>query len=270
MIGRQFRERGFREMMIKCKWTVWVCALLWMSVTPAFAEVTQAQIDQLLAGQKAILDELAQIRQRIEPKTADSRVSDTGRVVNVANSPTKGRKDAPLTIIEYTDYQCPYCARHVRSILPKIQKNYIDTGKVRYVLKDFPLSFHKLAAKAGEAGHCAGEQGKYWEMHDLMFENQKALGRSALMAYAEQLGVDRDAFEACVDSARYAGRVAQSLNAGQMSGISGTPSFVIGYSDGDSVKSKKLLRGAVGFSIFQSHLDALLDNDLPRGSGGGV
>ncbi|MCX2977234.1 DsbA family protein [Candidatus Marimicrobium litorale] len=117
--------------------------MLWMSVTPAFAEVTQAQIDQLLAGQKAILDELAQIRQRIEPKSVDGRVSDTGRV-------------------------------------------------------------------------------------------------------------------------------AQSLNAGQMSGISGTPSFVIGYSDGDSVKSKKLLRGAVGFSIFQTHLDALLDNDLPRGSGGGV
>src|SRR3989338_199678 len=91
------------------------------------------------------------------------------------DDPFKGSKDAPVTIIEFSDYQCPYCARFDQQTLPALTDNYINTGKVKFVYRDFPLAFHKNAQKASEASECADEQGKFWEMHDKIFENQQAL-----------------------------------------------------------------------------------------------
>jgi len=224
----------------------------------ARAEVTQADIDALKAGQEAIQKELAEIKKLVSPKPPPERVSAISHTVDIAADPVKGSANAPLTIIEYTDYQCPYCARHARSVLPQIQKNYIDTGKVRYVLRDFPLSFHQQAAKAGEAAHCAGDQDKYWEMHDQLFANQQGLGEDKLPGYAEAIGIDVETFKTCLSSGKYADRVKANTLDGNEAGVRGTPSFVVGTSDGTTVTGVKLIRGAVGYNDFQAAFDELL------------
>ena len=135
--------------------------------------------------------------------------------------------------------------------MPLIEKNYVATGKIRYVLRDFPLGFHALAAKAHESAHCAGEQGKYWEMHDALFTNQKALQPEKLPGYAETAGVaDMAAFDACLEEGRYAELGKQGLVEGSRAGVQGTPSFVLGVTNPDgTVKGTKFIRGAVSYAI---------------------
>lgn len=222
--------------------------------------VTQSEIEALKAGQAAIRKELAEIKKLLQPKPKAKTVNDVNQAMDVSADPSKGSKSATLTIVEYTDYQCPFCARHVKSVMPKFIKNYVDTGKVRYVLRDFPLSFHKNATRAAYAAHCAGEQGKYWEMHDKLFDNQKALGADKLPKYAKALELDVDAFDTCLASDNYKKIVETNISEGRKVGVRGTPSFVIGFSEGDQVKGTKLIRGAVGYSVFQKTVDKMLSS----------
>lgn len=169
----------------------------------------------------------------------------------MGDSPSKGNKDAKLTLIEFSDYQCPFCGRHAGATVPQIDKDYIVTGKVRYVFRDFPLeSIHAQAAKAAEAAHCAGDQGKYWEMHDKLFANQKALAPKNLVEYARAIGLKAKPFKKCLDSGMYADKVKNSVTEGQKLGISGTPALLLGVSDGDRVKEVKLMVGALPFSLY--------------------
>jgi len=149
--------------------------------------------------------------------------------------------------VEFTDYQCPYCARHNKTVLPKLIKDFIDTGQVRYVLRDFPLaSIHPQAAKAHEAAHCAGEQGKYWELHDRLFAHPKELHADKLAGHATAIGVaDATAFQACLDSGKYEAQT----KAGVMEGTK--------IANG-TVKAVKLIRGAQGLPVFTAQIQALL------------
>ena len=185
-----------------------------VGVLPAFGEpatqedlsALRGEIEALKEGQQAIRDDLKAIKKLLtsRPK-APSTVQDINRKINVAQDPAKGNQNATLTLIEFTDYQCPFCSRHTKSTLPQIEKDFIETGKIRYVLRDFPLSsIHPDAAKAHEAAHCAGEQGKYWEMHDQLFAHQKELKSDKLPGHAATAGVaDASAFQACLDSGKY-------------------------------------------------------------------
>ncbi len=143
--------------------------------------------------------------------------------------------------------------------MPKIKEEYIDTGMVKYVFRDFPLSFHKDALNAAMAASCAGEQEKYWEMHDLIFENQKQMGTDNLMGHAEKLGLDMNAFRECFESGKYAKEANQDMADGKAAGIRGTPSFFVGFTDPESKEIKgKLIKGAVSFSSFKQTIDELL------------
>jgi len=159
----------------------------------------------------------------------------------------KGDADAPVTIIEFSDYECPFCGRFYSQTLPEIQEKYIDTGKVRLVYRDFPLGFHAQAQKAAEAAECAGEQDKYFDMHDLLFES--GLGDSKYSDYAEDIGLDVDAFEECLDSDAMASEVQSDFSAGQAAGVTGTPAFF--------VNGQKLV-GAQPFSVFEAAIEAAL------------
>lgn len=139
----------------------------------------------------------------------------------------RGSKDAPVTIIEFSDFECPFCTRFYEQTLPLIEENYIKTGKVKFIYRDFPLSFHKNAQKAAEAAECADEQGKFWEMHDKIFENQNALDVTSLKQYAKDLGLDTTKFDSCLDSGKYADEVQRDFTDGQSYGVSGTPTFFI-------------------------------------------
>ncbi len=147
--------------------------------------------------------------------------------VSVDDDAVKGDSNAPVIIIEFSDYECPFCGRYFQQTYPQIVKEYVDTGKVKIVFRDFPLSFHENAQKAGEAAECAGEQGKYWEMHDKLFENQQALGIVNLKQYAKELGLNTKAFDDCLDSGKMASEIQKDFEDGQNAGVSGTPAFFI-------------------------------------------
>jgi len=223
-------------------------------------EELKAAQDELKTGQKEIREELAAIRKLIEPKAPPSPVAEVDLDMDITGDPYAGSADAPLVIVEYTDYQCPFCGRHAKSVLPLIKENYIDTGKVRYVARDFPLPFHQQAPKASEAAHCAADQDKYWAMHDQLFSNQKALGEEQLVTYAGNIGLDMEAFKQCLDSGKYAQKVEQNIAEARKAGINGTPSFVIGFSGKDTgnVAGQRLIRGALGYPNFQQAFDEML------------
>jgi protein-disulfide isomerase len=161
----------------------------------------------------------------------------------------KGDPDAPVTIVEWSDFECPFCTRFYTETLGQIESEYIDTGKVRLVYKDFPLSFHPQAQKAAEAAECAGDQGKYWEMHDLLFENGVQGGVAGFKANAKTLGLDSGDFDACLDSGNKAAGVQADMALGGKSGIQGTPGFIV---------NGQLVSGAQPFTVFQQIIEAEL------------
>jgi protein-disulfide isomerase len=166
----------------------------------------------------------------------------------VDDDPAQGPEDAPVTIIEFSDFQCPYCARFQEETLPQILSNYGD--QVRFVYRDFPLtSLHANALNAAEASECADDQGKYWEYHDLLFQNQAALDVESLKSYAASLGLDTAAFDDCLASGKYAQEVAKDLQDGTNAGVQGTPSFFINGTP---------IQGAQPFAAFQAAIEAAL------------
>src|SRR6266566_9852737 len=119
-------------------------------------------------------------------------------------APSIGEETAPIAIVEFSDYECKYCGQHANQVLPQIIKDYVNTGKVRYILRDLPNeAIHPQAFKAAEAAHCAGEQSKYWDMHDRLFKNQQLLAVNELPAHAAALGLDVPKFQQCLDDAKY-------------------------------------------------------------------
>jgi protein-disulfide isomerase len=145
--------------------------------------------------------------------------------------------------------------------VPQIQRDYIDTGKIRYAARDFPLeSIHPQAFKAAEAAHCAGEQKQFWEMHTRLFANQRALGPGDLPAHAQALGLNVPAFESCLASGRHAPRIRRDHAEGQKAGVTGTPSFFLGViqPDGSTVKVARVLKGAQSYAAFKEAIDTLL------------
>lgn len=224
-------------------------------------EGLRTDIEELKKGQSEMRKQLGEILKLVTPKKRET-VSDINVVLDVRDDPAKGSADAEITLVEFTDYQCPFCARHVKSVKPQFIKDYVDSGKVRYVLRDFPLSFHKDAKNAAMAAHCAAEQGKYWEMHDVLFANQKALGKDKLSEYAGGLELDVAAFDECMGSERYASKVDNSMKDGTKATVRGTPSFVVGKVGEDGkVKGSKIIRGAVGYTVFKETLDDMLKGD---------
>ena len=173
--------------------------------------------------------------------------------VSADDDPVLGEKDAPVTIIEFSDFQCPFCERFYSQTLEQIKTNYIDTGKVKLIYRDFPLdSIHPMAQKAAEAAECADEQGKYWEYHDKLFQNQEewvTTGISKLKEYAKGLSLDSSKFDKCLDDGKYEDEVAKDFQDGAQAGVQGTPSFFI---------NGKQLSGAQPFAAFQQAIDAEL------------
>ena len=163
----------------------------------------------------------------------------------------KGDKDAPVTIVEFSDYECPFCTKFYEQSLQLIEKNYIDTGKVKFIYRDFPLSFHQNAQKAAEAAECAGEQDKYFEMHDLLFEKGVSGGVNAFKQYAKDIGLNTKKFDQCLDSGAMAQEVKDDFAAGQQLGVSGTPAFFI---------NGKLVSGAQPYSVFEQIIEQELSS----------
>lgn len=178
-------------------------------------------------------------------------------VVGPEDSPQLGAQDARLVLIEFSDYQCPYCVRHYTETFKQLERDYIAAGKLRYVVAEMPIAqIHPLASKAAEAARCAREQGKFWEMHERLFSNPRQL--EPWLAHAEALGLDTGAFQACLDSGRHLDEITRNAIAAQQSGISSTPTFLLGIATDDTVRVVRRLRGAAPYAAFKAEIDALL------------
>jgi protein-disulfide isomerase len=170
-----------------------------------------------------------------------------------------GKENAPVTLIEFTDYQCPFCKRHVDQSYQQIIDNYVKTGKIKYVVRDFPLSIHPNAPKASEATECAEDGGKFWEMHDLLFEKQNEWSRApdaptVFKGYASDLGLSSGTFGDCLDSGKYTAEVQKDFADGSAAGITGTPGFILLDKNGKGQK----ISGAQPYSSFAALIDAAL------------
>lgn len=178
----------------------------------------------------------------------------------IGNSPYIGDKDkAKVAIVEYTDYQCSFCQRHLQQVYPEIVKNYVDTGKIIYVIRDFPLSFHgQIAIDSANAAHCVNEiAGKdvYAKYHEQIF---LAADVAALSSTAKSLGVDMGKYDKCMAENRYKDVIGADIADGTSAGVTGTPGFVIGViKDGGIVEGKRV-DGAYPYETFQSILDEML------------
>jgi protein-disulfide isomerase len=224
-------------------------------------EALQAELERIKTTLVRIQQELALIRQLLSPRAAQPTAPASNvAAVRIAGKPMLGHKNAPVTLIEFSDYQCPYCARFAQTTLPALKAEYIDTGKVRYVFRDFPMdSLHPHARKAAEAAHCAGEQGQYWKMHDLLFHNQQALQVDQLKSAARRLGIDPARFDACLEKSQYADKVQQDVEEGTAAGVRGTPGFVLGKTRADDTVEGEFIRGAQPLTTFRQAIERLLE-----------
>jgi protein-disulfide isomerase len=211
------------------------------------------------ADLETIKSQLAQVLRLLSQRPAPGGVAPSGPVrASVGDAPMLGRADAPVTIVEFSDYQCPFCQRFFATTLPALKQEYIDAGKLRYVFRDFPLEMHAQARKAAEAAHCAGEHGKYWEMHDRLFQNQRALAPLQLAEHARAIGLDGVEFETCLSSARHAARVERGLADGVAAGVQGTPGFVVGRTKAGDVVEGTPIRGAQPLEAFRRVIEQML------------
>lgn len=170
-----------------------------------------------------------------------------------------GNPDAKIAMVEFTDYQCPYCSRFHRNAFAEIKKNYIDTGKVRYVVRDFPLDFHAESISAAIAVNCADKQGKYSETRDLLFANQKSLGDMLYARLATQLNMDEGSFKNCIEQGDAARLVHSDVSYGESIGVRGTPTFFVGRIDGTNLVDINQITGDQAYRAFSNSIDSLLN-----------
>jgi protein-disulfide isomerase len=218
-------------------------------------------LESLKQGQSDIQKELQEIKTLLRGRVATPPPEPQNVVLSVKDDPVKGEKDAKLTLIEFSDYQCPFCARHSRETIPQLEREYIATGKIKYVFRNFPIaSIHPLAFKAHEAANCAGEQGKYWEMNGRLFANQKAMSPKDLSDHAQALALEMSKFQQCLDSGKHAAKIRKDLADGQKAGVQGTPSFFLGLTEPNDgmVKAVRVIRGAQPYAAFKEAIDSLL------------
>lgn len=215
--------------------------------------ISEDQLKEMLSDIQATPQPIQQPSQPNTPQIIKASIDD---------DPVKGNPDAPVTVIEFSDFQCPFCSRFFTQTLPLLQENYIDTGKIKLVYRDMPLdSLHPNARTTHIAAECADEQGKFWEYHDVLFQKQSQWQRmasldlqSTLSQYASDLGLQTASFETCLQSEEMADEVNKDLLDAAKYGATGTPTFFIGNEKDGFIK----LVGAQPYTSFQ----AVIDNQL--------
>ena len=253
------------------RWRVVLAFAIAMSVTivvfhgvaPAGADEDddlRRQLDTMRSDLDRLKKDVQEIRKFLGRARGQADGAPVTAIVSIDDDPMLGNRNAPLTLIEFSDYHCPFCRRFFTQTFPKIKTNYIETGKVRYVFRDYPLdAIHPNARKAAEAAHCAQEQGKYWEMHDIIFES-KDRGFPDLKGMGQQLGLDIARLEKCVDSGKYADEIEKDYQDGTLAGVTGTPGFFVGLTRKGATVQGMLISGAQPLARFTQQFDKLLNS----------
>jgi protein-disulfide isomerase len=212
----------------------------------SFAELKPMIIDGLTGKKRE--EAVGAFVEELKTKASVKILMEAPKIEVAATGPSRGPDKAKVTIVEFSDFQCPYCKRG-REVMDEVVKAY--PNDVRVVFRDFPLGFHPYAQKAAEAGQCAGEQGKFWPMHDWMFDHQDQLAVEDLVGAAKSLGLDAKKFEACVTSGKQADAVRANQKAGESAGVKGTPAYFV---------NGVFISGAMPFEKFK----ATIDHELSR------
>lgn len=215
----------------------------------------QAAMERDLQAIKTLLQALAQ---RPGPSAGDSFANKT---IAIDNEPSRGNAAAKVTVVEVSDYHCPFCKRQTQQTMPQLMTEYVNAGKVRYVFVDYPIAqLHPDAFKAHEAANCAGDQGKYWQMHDSLFANPPAREAAQLSAQAKAIGLDMAKFDACLGGGKHATPIRDSIMRMEELGVGGTPLTLIGMTPapGSPMKVVSFVYGARPYSDFKSAIDEAL------------
>jgi protein-disulfide isomerase len=194
------------------------------------------------------------------PAVGPSRLTETvpREPIALAGSQMQGKADARVVVLEFSDFQCPYCGKFEQTTLPELRRQYIDPGTVLFAFRNLPLeSLHPLARGAAEAAVCAGEQGNFWPMHDLQFSRQRELGKDSIATYAKELGLSSGTFQACL-TGRARALIDADVKLARSLGISSTPTFLIGTRDGQGrLRATARINGAAGIERFDSEIKRL-------------
>ena len=184
-------------------------------------------------------------------------ITDDGRI--------RGRADAPITLVEYSDFTCGYCLKFFRETWPRLQAKYVDTGKVKFVYRDYPRADRGAGVEAAVAARCAGAQGRYWAMHDRLFSEGKRLETNLFKGFAKSLGLDQTAFGQCFDERRHLEAIFQDRQEANRWGFHGTPGFILMYTAASPTEKDPAVAipGAFPFEAFAEEIDRMLGN-APR------
>lgn len=221
------------------------------------------EIEALKAQQAAMQKDLDAIKSFLQALVRGANPGGEALVnqtIMLHGEPSRGAAGAKVTLVEVSDYHCPFCRRHMQQTQPQIDAAYIATGKVRYVFVDYPIEqLHPDAFKAHEAANCAGEQGKYWEMHGQLFA-KPTREVEELVQQAQGIGLDPQAFRACMTSGKYLTPIRESVERMQQLGVDSTPLFLVGLTPapGQPFKVAKVVKGALPFAEFKTAIDAVL------------
>ena len=238
-----------------------VCAANMNAQSPA-SDKSQTRDEQIKALAEQILSSLNDIKQLLATNPAlrpTPQPLAPPSALTIQHESFRGGSAAAVAIVEYADFECPFCGQYQREVYPQLAKDYIDTGKVKYFYRDLPLPMHPHAMVAARAARCAGEQGKYWEMHDSLFAKQNLLRDVDMPARAQELGLDTAKFSECISGDRYTEEINKSAAEAQKMGIEGTPTFFVGQvNPNGELTNLKMIVGSRSYDAFKSVIDGLL------------
>jgi protein-disulfide isomerase len=175
-------------------------------------------------------------------------------------TPLLGQAKAPILIVEFSDFTCGYCGKFYRETLPQMKAQYLDTGKVRFAYRDYPRDQKGWGLVSAHAARCAGEQGKYWPMHDRLFDESGRLGTGVILRIAKSVGLKMDLFTTCMDSQKHVPAIMADKELGERLGFRGTPGFLIARTEGDHFSTLVRIPGAASYAVFQDQIEKLLKN----------
>ncbi len=252
-----------------------VCAAAWLSLSASPLQgddiaTLRREIQALKSQQDAVQKDVQAIRAMLQgllqprgqAQAAGPAADDfVNKTIAVAGEPVRGSASAKVMLVEVSDYHCPFCRRQNQQTTPQLLTDYVNTGKAKYAFVDYPIAqLHPDAFKAHEAANCAGDQGKFWEMHQSLFANNPVKDAAALTAQARAIGVDAAKFDACMSGGKYAESIKDSISRMEQLGVGGTPLILIGLTPpaGQPMKVLASVYGAKPYAEFKTAIDAAL------------
>lgn len=250
MKKRQIASSMFQSIFLAC------------AFTSAYADQGINQEGVLASTQAEVTHDLGEEYKKllriVESKKAAVQTIDGS--LNIADRPGMGPKESEVILVEFGDFQCPFCKRHLTGTAQVIHQRLILKKQLRYVFLDFPMEAkHPFAIKAAIAARCAEEQGKYWEMRNTLFNNQKALHELFLVEHAKNAGLDDVEFNDCLKSGRYVSAIREDQVVGKILGIKGTPTFFLGINKGDKIQMVRKIQGAQSYEVFEREINQAIE-----------